>query len=130
MDEIKQGIRYIFQTRNKLTLCVSGAAHAAIEAVMCNLLEPGEVVLIANNGLWGERAVAMASRYGASVRQIKAPAGDNFTLAAIEEGLVKYKPALLFIVQGESSTGCYQPVEGIGDLCHRYNCLLAVDTVA
>lgn len=64
MDEIKEGIKYIFQTSNTLSLCVSGAGHAAIEAVMCNLLEPGEVVLIAMNGIWGERGTDIASRYG------------------------------------------------------------------
>ncbi|GJQ82285.1 Spat, partial [Trypoxylus dichotomus] len=86
---------------------------------LCNLLEPGEVVLVAINGIWGERFSDMASRYGALSKQLRAPAGDNFTLAEIEEGLAKYKPTLLFVVQGESSTGCYQPIEGIGDLCRR-----------
>lgn len=64
MDEIKEGIQYIFQTRNELTLALSASGHGGIEAVMCNLLEPGEKVLIATNGIWGDRAANMAQRYG------------------------------------------------------------------
>ena len=64
MDEVKEGIKYIFQTKNELTLCVSAAGHAGMEAIMCNLLEPGEKVLVDMSGIWGERAKEMASRYG------------------------------------------------------------------
>lgn len=130
MDEIKEGIQYIFQTRNELTLALSASGHGGIEAVMCNLLEPGEKVLIATNGIWGYRAANMAQRYGANVIQVKTQPGNNFTLELLENALMKHKPVLLFIVQGESSTGVYQPLDGLGEICHRYNCLLAVDTVA
>lgn len=64
MDEIKEGLQYVFQTRNKLTLAVSATGHGGMEAALCNLIEPGDVVLIANNGIWGQRAANMASRYG------------------------------------------------------------------
>ena len=32
-------------------------------------------------------------------------------------------------MQGESSTGVHQSLAGIGDLCHKHNCLLLVDSV-
>lgn len=46
MDEIKEGMRYVFQTQNPWTLVVSGPGHLGMEAVLVNLLEPGETVLI------------------------------------------------------------------------------------
>lgn len=64
MDEIKAGIQYVFQTRNELTLAVSASGHGGMEAVLSNLLEPGDKVLIAVNGIWGKRAADMATRYG------------------------------------------------------------------
>ncbi|RZB77501.1 serine--pyruvate aminotransferase, mitochondrial, partial [Asbolus verrucosus] len=130
MDEIKEGIRYVFQTRNPLTLAVSTSGHGGMEAVLCNLLEPGDTALIAINGIWGERAVSMAERYGAHVVILRTEVGNNFTLAQIEHAVATNRPTLLFVTQGESSSGVYQNVEGIGDICHRYGCLLAVDTVA
>ncbi|XP_063848148.1 alanine--glyoxylate aminotransferase-like isoform X3 [Scylla paramamosain] len=130
MDEVKEGLRYLFQTRSEVVCCVSGTGHAGMDTTMCNLLEPGDVILIAENGIWGERAADMATRHGAAVRTIKKPAGDVFSLDELEAALEQHKPAVLFLVQGESSTGALQPIEGVGLLCQKYNTLLAVDAVA
>lgn len=32
---------------------------------------------------------------------------------------MQHKPLVLFITHGESSTGVLQPLEGLGELCHR-----------
>ncbi len=64
MDDIKDGLQYAFQMRSPLTLAVSGAGHSAMEAVMCNLVEPGDVVVAAVSGLWGERFAEMGRRQG------------------------------------------------------------------
>jgi len=53
---------------------------------------------------------------GADVRTFSKPAGENFSLEEIEAALVQHKPAILFLVQGESSTGVVQPIEGVGAL--------------
>nr|KAF6336089.1 alanine--glyoxylate and serine--pyruvate aminotransferase [Myotis myotis] len=60
---------------------------------------------------------------------IKDP-GGHYTKQEVEEGLAQHKPVLLFLTQGESSSGVLQPLDGYGELCHRYQCLLLVDTVA
>lgn len=62
MDEIKDGIRYIFQTKNELTLAISSSGHAGMEALLSNLLEPDDTVVICCNGMWGFRAMDMAER--------------------------------------------------------------------
>lgn len=64
MDQIKRGIQYAFQTQNRMTLVVSGPGHAAMECAIFNSVEPGESVLIAVNGIWGERAAEIAHRIG------------------------------------------------------------------
>ncbi|KAK4875451.1 hypothetical protein RN001_011873 [Aquatica leii] len=130
MDDIKEGIRYVFQTKNELTLAVSASGHAGMEAVLCNLIEPEDKVLIAVNGIWGERANIMASRYGAKVVRLETAPGTNFELCQFEDAISKHRPVLLFVTQGESSTGVYQPLEGLGLICEKYDCLLVVDTVA
>ncbi|XP_014818446.1 PREDICTED: serine--pyruvate aminotransferase isoform X2 [Calidris pugnax] len=130
MDEIKAGIQYAFQTRNQLTLAISGTGHCAMEAALLNLLERGDTVLVAVNGIWGQRAADIARRLGANVHELLKPPGEYFALGDIEEGLVRHKPSVLFITHGESSTGVLQPLEGLGKLCHRHSCLLLVDAVA
>jgi len=130
MDECKAGIRYLFQTENRVTLALSSTGHGGMEAVMCNLLEPGDVILIANNGVWGERSADMARRHGATVQQLKVPAGSAFFSQAIRAALDVYKPKVLFVTHGESSTGVLQSLEGVGAACRAAGCLFAVDTVA
>lgn len=130
MDEVKNGIKYVFQTNNDWTVCVSGTGHAAMEAACCNLLEPGETALVCINGLWGDRFADMAARNGASVKKINKPMGQVFDLVDIEKGLKAHKPSVLFITHGESSGSTLQPLEGVGKLCHKYKCLLLVDSVA
>ncbi|XP_075425655.1 alanine--glyoxylate aminotransferase isoform X2 [Ascaphus truei] len=130
MDDIKQGIQYAFQTQNTLTLAVSGSGHCAMETAFFNVVEKGDIVLVAEKGIWGERATDIAERIGADVRRLTKPPGDGFTLKDVEKGLAEHKPSLFFITHGESSSGVVQPLDGLGALCHRYNCLLLVDSVA
>ncbi|XP_058700469.1 alanine--glyoxylate aminotransferase isoform X2 [Poecile atricapillus] len=126
MDEIKAGIQYAFQTQNRLTLAISGSGHCAMEAALFNLLEQGDTALVAINGIWGQRAADIARRLGANVYELLKSPGKYFTLQDIEQ----HKPLVLFITHGESSTGVLQPLEGLGELCHRHGCLLLVDAVA
>uniref|UniRef100_A0A4W3I303 Alanine--glyoxylate aminotransferase n=1 Tax=Callorhinchus milii TaxID=7868 RepID=A0A4W3I303_CALMI len=130
MDQIKAGIQYAFQTTNNLTLAISGSGHAAMEAALVNVLEPGEAVLIAMNGVWGERAADIGERIGAKVQKLVKTPGESFSLQDIEKALVQHKPVLFFITHGESSTGVVQNLDGIGSLCKSHNCLLLVDSVA
>ncbi|XP_021402738.1 alanine--glyoxylate aminotransferase isoform X2 [Lonchura striata] len=75
MDEIKAGIQYAFQTQNRLTLAISGSGHCAMEAALVNLLEQGDTVLVAINGIWGQRAADIARRLGANVYELLKPPG-------------------------------------------------------
>jgi len=131
MDQTRVGLQYVFQTNNKVTMAVSGTGHSGMEAALVNLLEPGETVVICQHGLWGERASEMATRIGCKVVKLVRPPGQGFEdFVEIEEALKQHKPAVFFICHGESSTGVLQPLEGLSELCHRYNTLLLVDTVA
>lgn len=35
-----------------------------METCIANLVEPGEKIVVGNNGIWGSRVVDMAGRYG------------------------------------------------------------------
>ncbi|KAL5015185.1 hypothetical protein ScPMuIL_009455 [Solemya velum] len=130
MDEVKAGVQYAFQTKNEWTVCISGTGHAAMEAACVNILEPGETVMVGVNGLWGQRFSDMADRNRVKVEKLTKPMGTVFTLEEVEQGLKKHKPVAFFLAQGESSGSTSQPLEKMGQLCHKYNCLFIVDSVA
>jgi alanine-glyoxylate transaminase/serine-glyoxylate transaminase/serine-pyruvate transaminase len=129
MDEIQSQLRYVWQTQNPLTIAVSGTGTAAMEATIANAIEPGDVVLVGVAGYFGSRLVDMAGRYGADVQSITKPWGQVFSLEELRTALVAHRPAILALVHAETSTGARQPLEGVGDLCREFDCLLLVDTV-
>jgi len=130
MDDCKAGIQYVFQTKNTMTLALSSTGHSGMECVMTNLIEKGDKVLIANNGIWGERAMDMATRQGGDVRELSKPPGEPFNLEEIGKALKTHQPIFFFTTHVESSTGGVQGLEGIGPLCASYDCLFVVDSVA
>ncbi|MBN1666249.1 MAG: aminotransferase class V-fold PLP-dependent enzyme, partial [Anaerolineales bacterium] len=108
MAETKELLRYAFQTQNEHTLPISGTGSAGMETALCNFIEPGDAVLIAVHGFFGQRLAEMADRYGAQVERIEKPWGEIFTPAELEAALSKKRYKLLAIVHGETSTGCLQ----------------------
>jgi len=129
MDDIQEGLRYLFQTDSKNTLLVSGSGHAGMETVIANLLEPGDKIIVGNNGIWGSRVCDLAGRYQADVVDLQTKGGTGYTLQELTEAVAAHKPAVLFLVQGESSTGVHQNLAGVGAMCRANGVLLAVDTV-
>ena len=51
MDETRRLLQFVFQTRNDLTIPVSGTGSAGMEACMVNLLEPGDEAVVCVNVL-------------------------------------------------------------------------------
>jgi alanine-glyoxylate transaminase / serine-glyoxylate transaminase / serine-pyruvate transaminase len=129
MDEIQSLLRYAWQTENPHTIAVSGTGTAAMEATIANSVECGDVMLIGVAGYFGNRLVDMAGRYGADVRTISKPWGQNFSLDELRTAMETHRPKILGLVHAETSTGCRQPIEGVGELCREYDCLLLLDTV-
>ena len=129
MGEVQELLRYVWQTDNRLTIPMSGTGSAAMEATLANTIEPGDKVLVAVKGYFGLRLADMAGRYRADVVTVERPWGEAFTLEEIEQALATHRPAILAMVHAETSTGICQPMEGIGELCRQYNCLLLLDTV-
>lgn len=129
MDEIQEGLRYTFQTDSKYTLMVSGTGHAGMEACIANLVEPGDKVVVGNMGIWGERVVEMSKRFRGNVIDLKVPAGTTLGYDLLKKTLEAEKPAVLFLCQGESSTGTHQNLQGLGEICKRTGTILLVDTV-
>jgi alanine-glyoxylate transaminase / serine-glyoxylate transaminase / serine-pyruvate transaminase len=129
MDEIQSLLRYAWQTDNPHTIAVSGTGSAAMEATIANIIEPGDVMLIGVAGYFGNRLVDMAGRYGADVKTISKPWGQNFSLDELRTAMATHRPKILGLVHAETSTGARQPIEGVGELCREYDCLLLLDTV-
>ena len=130
MDQVQELLRYVFQTQNTVTIPVAGTGSAGMEAALCNFIEPGDRVLIAVKGYFGERMCEMAKRYGAQVDRLDKTWGQAFTVAEIEKAFSVTKYKLLGIVHAETSTGVLQPnIKEITAAAHRNGALVVLDTV-
>jgi alanine-glyoxylate transaminase/serine-glyoxylate transaminase/serine-pyruvate transaminase len=129
MNETQAMLRAVFRTANRLTFPVSATGMAGMEACVVNLIEPGDKMVFCSAGFFGGRIAEIGGRAGAAVTLLERPWGHVFDLNAIREALQKVRPKVLGIVHAETSTGAWQPLNGLGKLCHEFDTLLLADTV-
>lgn len=130
MDETTELLRYVFGTKNKLTIPISGTGSAGMETAIVNSIEPGQKAIICVAGVFGERMVDVAERAGAQVVRVDAPWGQIVDPGEVEKA-VRANPdaAIVGIVQAETSTGVLQPLDEIAEIVHRNGMRIVVDSV-
>jgi alanine-glyoxylate transaminase/serine-glyoxylate transaminase/serine-pyruvate transaminase len=129
MDETKELLRYVFQTKNDLTIPVSGTGSAGMEASLCNIIEPGDPAVVVVKGVFGERMYDVAGRCGAQVKRIEVEWGRIVEPDQVKAALKDDGAKVVAIVHAETSTGVLQPLEEISQIVHEHGAFLLVDTV-
>lgn len=130
MVETQQLYRGVWGTANDATLLVDGTSRAGIEAAMVSLVRPGDRVLVPVFGRFGHLLAEIAERALAEVHTIEVPWGQVVPVSAIEEAIVRVKPHLVALVQGDTSTTMLQPLEEVGALCAKHGALFYSDATA
>jgi alanine-glyoxylate transaminase / serine-glyoxylate transaminase / serine-pyruvate transaminase len=130
MNEVQGQLRAVLGTQNTFTIAISGTGSAGMEAALVNVLEPGDTMVVVVSGVFGTRMADIVGRCGARLVKIEIPWGEVVTPGQIEEVLRhEGKVKAVGLVHAETSTGAWQPMEGLGKLCHDHGALLVVDTV-
>jgi alanine-glyoxylate transaminase / serine-glyoxylate transaminase / serine-pyruvate transaminase len=130
MNETTLLLQGVFETNNRQTMAMPGTGSAGMEAVFVNLLEPGDKVIICVHGLFGERMVDIAGRIGCSVVTVESAWGEPIDPGKVKNALAANPEAkLLAIVQAETSTGVYQPLDEIATMVNSAGLLFVVDAV-
>ncbi|MEX2541300.1 MAG: aminotransferase class V-fold PLP-dependent enzyme [Trueperaceae bacterium] len=108
---------------------LSGTGSLAMEAGFMNLLEPGERVLVVSNGVFGDRMAEMARRQGAAVGLVSFSLGEPVDIERVRAEAERFRPKLLAVVHGETSSGVMNPVPALGAVARETGALFAVDAV-
>ncbi|HEY0804527.1 MAG TPA: alanine--glyoxylate aminotransferase family protein, partial [Pseudonocardiaceae bacterium] len=88
-----------------------------MEAAFANLVQPGVTVVVAVNGLFGERMCDVAGRYGAEVVRVDHEWGQPIDVAAV---LAAHpSPDLVAAVHAETSTGVVSDIAGLAAAVHQ-----------
>lgn len=130
MDELNQLLRMAFQTQNAITLPISAPGSAGMECCFVNLLEPGDKVVIAVNGVFGGRMVDVARRCGATAVPVEFAWGAPVDPDRMEDALKAHPDAVaMAFVHAETSTGARSDAATLCELAKNYDCLNIVDAV-
>lgn len=129
MEDNKDMLRRVFQTENELTFPVSGTGSAGMETCLVNLMEEGDGVLVCVNGVFGTRMADIVERYGGTLTRVEAPWGEIIRSEQVENALKSNQVKIVCLVHAETSTGVWQPVEGIAKIVRDHGALLILDTV-
>jgi len=103
---------------------LTGSGTAAVEAAIGSLVPPGATLLVANNGVYGDRMAAVARALGIEVREARFPwtePVDPAVLARQADGV-----AAIAMVHHETTTGLINPVAEVA----RLGPLMIVDSVS
>ncbi|MBI3560213.1 MAG: alanine--glyoxylate aminotransferase family protein [Gammaproteobacteria bacterium] len=130
MDEVKQLLQYAFQTKNPMTLPISAPGSAGMEACFVNLVEPGDKVIICQNGVFGGRMKENVERAGGVAVMVEDTWGTVVDPNKVAETFKKHPDTKIFaFVHAETSTGAQSDAKTLAQLAKQHNALIIMDCV-
>ncbi len=130
MTEVREGLRYVFQTENEVFI-LSSSSTGAMESSIVNLLSPGDRALVIGGGKFGERWAELCSAYNTDFNFIDVEWGKSVEIQQVAEKLSS-DPSIkcVYATLCETSTGVVHDIEGLGKIVSKTNSLLVVDAVS
>ncbi len=130
MDEMKGMLRTAFCTENELTMPVSAPGSAGMETCFANLVEPGDKVIVCQNGVFGGRMKENVERCGGVAVMVQDTWGTAVDPAKLEASLKENTDAkIVAFVHAETSTGALSDAKTLCEIAHAHDCLAIVDAV-
>jgi aspartate aminotransferase-like enzyme len=123
-------LKHVFQTANEVQVFTSSGT-GALESAVANLVRPGEPVLVASCGKFGERWFELCEAYGAETVHWETEWGRRIDPAGLDEQL-RANPGveLVYTTFSETSTGVVNDLHELTEVAHRNGALIAVDAVS
>jgi len=130
LAEITAGAKRVFKTKNDLLLLTSSGT-GGLESAVANLVSPGDEVVVALCGNFGERFAALATAYGAEVHRLEAEWGRPVEPAALKAFLQRHpKARVLLLTHNETSTGLTNPLRDLARVGQDAERIVVVDGVS
>jgi aspartate aminotransferase-like enzyme len=130
-QEVREGLQYVFQTKNEV-LVFASSGTGAMEGAVSNTLSRGDEVLVVRGGKFGERWGEICEAYGVSFTPIDVTWGQAVDPLLIEKALDD-QPAIkaVFVQASETSTGAIHPIKEIADIVKKHDgTILVVDAIS
>jgi aspartate aminotransferase-like enzyme len=128
--EIREGMKYLFQTKNEVLIFTSSGT-GAMEGAVSNLLSRGDKAIVVRGGKFGERWGEICKAYGIEFIPIDVEWGKAVDPKEIKK-LLESDPSIraVYTQASETSTGVRHPVQAIADLVKKYeDKVIVVDAI-
>jgi len=128
--ELREGMKYLFQTKNEVLIFTSSGT-GAMEGAVSNLLSQGDKAIVVRGGKFGERWGELCKAYGIEFIPIDVEWGKAVDPKRIKE-LLESDPSIraVYTQASETSTGVRHPIQAIADLVKRYeDKVIVVDAI-
>jgi aspartate aminotransferase-like enzyme len=128
--DVSEELKEVFKTKNNVYITASSGT-GAMESAVVNLLSPGDEVLVASTGNFGDRWIKIAESYGIKVTAIQVEWGKVVNPADIENALKKNSNIkAVYTTFTETSTGVVNDIEKIGCIVANTNAVLVLDAIS
>ena len=124
-------LKQVFLTKNDLYI-LTASGTGALEASIVNTLSPGDKVLSATAGAFGNRYTDLAQAYGAEVQHLEFEWGAAIDPDSIRQALgADPDIKAVMVTHNETSTGVTHPLDAIAQVVKgEFDKLLLVDAVS
>lgn len=130
MDEVKEMLKRLFKTDNELTMPISAPGSAGMEACFVNLIEPGDKVIVCQNGVFGGRMKENVVRFGGECILIEDEWGTPVSIEKVKAAFAEHSDVkALAFVHAETSTGVRSDAKALCQIARDNNALSIVDAV-
>ncbi|HSR26447.1 MAG TPA: alanine--glyoxylate aminotransferase family protein, partial [Candidatus Eisenbacteria bacterium] len=130
LADVTAGAKRVFETGNDL-LVLTASGSGGLESAVANLVSPGDEVVAALCGNFGERFAGMAAAYGAHVVRLEAEWGQPVEAEDLAEVLASHPRArVVLLTHNETSTGVTNPLAALVRVAHDAGRIVAVDGVS
>jgi aspartate aminotransferase-like enzyme len=128
--EIREGLRYIFGTKQEVFILASSGT-GSMEAAVANTLSIGDKVLVVNGGKFGERWGKICRAYGLVVEELFVDWGEAVDPEKVSDALKHDRSIRAVLIQAsETSTGVKHPTDEIAQITReRDDVMLIVDGI-
>ena len=130
LAEVTAGAKRVFRTKNDLLLLTSSGT-GGLESAVANLVSPGDEVVVALCGNFGERFAALAAAYGADVVRLEFEWGQPVEPDDLAVVLERHpKARVLLLTHNETSTGLTNPLRELARAGRNAERIVVVDGVS
>jgi aspartate aminotransferase-like enzyme len=133
LQECVDGLKWAYQVTEHDMVILTTSGTGGLESLVANTLSPGDRLLVASMGNFGERMAQMARAFGVEVTQLDFSPGTAVDPNVVEDA-IRDDPSIqtVFVTHNETSTGVLNPLEDLAGAVRaaRPEALLLVDGIS